>query len=298
MPAEFPSESIRPSVLPSWSAVARLIRLQSQTGTLLLLLPTWWSLILASRGVPPWKLLAIFSLGSFLMRSAGVVLNDLADRSFDRHVSRTRLRPLASGEMTVKQATAIAAVLVAAAAGLVLLLNPLAMLLSPIALLLAALYPFAKRIIHVPQTMLGIAFGWGTIMAWAAARETLDSPAWLVFAATVFWAIGYDTIYALQDVEDDLRIGVKSSALFFGRISWIAVGVALAAMLFLLGLAGWMSAIGRSFFVVLAGLSLVCLGQVFQLRTALSPSRAFELFHRHVWFGSVIAAGLLTGFYL
>src|SRR5262249_22938006 len=169
----------------SWSAISRLIRLQNQTGTWLLMLPTLWSLVLAARGMPPLHLLVVFVIGSFVMRSAGVVLNDLADRSFDRHVTRTKVRPLASGELSVTHALIVVGFFLLLAAILVLSLNPLTIFLSPIAILLACLYPFAKRIIHIPQAMLGIAFGWGTIMAWTASRGTLEAPAWCLFAATI-----------------------------------------------------------------------------------------------------------------
>ena len=186
--------------------------------------PTLWSLALAARGIPPLRLLAIFVAGSFVMRSAGVVMNDFADRSFDRHVARTRVRPLASGELSATHALLICGFFLLLAGTLVLFLDPLTILLSPIAVLLAGLYPLAKRVIHIPQAMLGIAFGWGTIMAWTASRGDIEAPAWCLFAATICWAIGYDTIYALQDREDDRRIGVKSSALLFGSSTWIAVG--------------------------------------------------------------------------
>jgi 4-hydroxybenzoate polyprenyltransferase len=280
----------------SWSAVARLIRLKSQTGTLLLLLPILWSLVLAARGLPSLRLLCTFMVGSFLMRSAGVVLNDLADRSFDRHVARTRDRPLASGQVTPRQARSITILLIGLAGMLVMTLNLLTMLLSPIALLLAGLYPFAKRVVHVPQAVLGMAFGWGTIMAWTATRGTLDAPAWIIFFAAVCWAIGYDTIYALQDREDDRRIGVKSSALFFGSFTWLVVGVSLASMLTLVGTAGWLSEIGTMLYWVLAAVSVLCVRQIIELRRPIVPSRAFRLFHRHVWFGSAILAGLIGGF--
>ena len=138
------------------------------------------------------------------------------------------------------------------------LLNVQTILLSPIAILFAALYPFAKRIIHIPQAMLGIAFGWGTIMAWTASRGTIEAPAWCIFAATICWAIGYDTIYALQDRQDDRRIGVKSSALFFGSSTWLAVGIALAVMLILLGIAGWLADIGWIYYGVLAAVGVWC----------------------------------------
>ncbi|BFU95555.1 MAG: 4-hydroxybenzoate octaprenyltransferase [Nitrospira sp.] len=280
----------------SWSAVARLIRLHSQTGTWLLLLPTLWSLVLAARGFPPLGLILIFSAGSFLMRSAGVVLNDLADRTVDREVARTKSRPLASGELSFRHACWLAALLLGAALALVLTLNPLTLLLSPVAVLLAALYPFAKRIVHVPQAMLGVAFGWGTIMAWSAARGTVESPAWLLFGATICWAIGYDTVYALQDREDDRRVGVKSSALFFDRWTWLAVAASLGGMLSFLALAGRRTGIGWSYYASLAMAAGLFAVQIVELMGSVSPARAFALFHRHVWIGSGILVGMLAGF--
>ena len=280
----------------NWSTASRLIRLPSQTGTWLLMLPALWALVLSSRGIPPWRLLVIFMLGSFVMRSAGVVLNDLADRSFDRHVARTRQRPLASGELSRLHARVVLAVLLTLALLLIVQLNALTILLSPVAVLLAALYPFAKRVIHVPQAVLGIAFGWGTIMAWAASRETIDYPAWLIFAATICWAMAYDTIYALQDLDDDRRIGVKSSALYFGSGAWLAVGSACAMMLFLLGVAADMAGIGRVGYGVLAVAGIFFAKQVNELRKPVSPARAFALFHQHVWIGTAILLGLILGF--
>jgi 4-hydroxybenzoate polyprenyltransferase len=280
----------------TWSKVSRLIRLPNQTGTWLLLLPTLWALVLSERGWPPWRLLVCFILGSFLMRSAGVVVNDLADRPFDRHVARTRERPLASGDLTTGHALFVLAILLTLAALLVVQLNSLTILLSPIALLLAALYPFAKRVVHLPQAMLGIAFGWGTIMAWTASQGRIDSAAWLLFAATICWAVGYDTIYALQDTEDDRRIGVKSSALYFQDLTWLAVACTFTVMLTLLGIAGWMAGIGWIFYGLLAVVGLWCAKQVGEIRRAIVPARAFILFKQHAWIGSAILLGFFLGF--
>ena len=280
----------------TWANVSRLIRLPSQTGTWLLMLPTLWALVLSSKGIPPWRLLLIFMLGSFLMRSAGVILNDLADRSFDRHVARTRQRPLASGDLTPVHALLILAILLTLAALLVLQLNALTIMLSPAALALAALYPFAKRVVHLPQAALGIAFGWGTIMAWAASRGRIESAAWLTFAATICWAVAYDTIYALQDMDDDRRIGVKSSALYFGSETWLAVGMACAMMLLLLGIAAGMAEIGTIAYGVLAAVGVFFARQVSELRRPVSPGRAFELFRQHAWAGTVVLCGLVLGF--
>jgi len=279
-----------------WSSLASLIRLQNQSGTWLLMLPTLWALILASQGKPPASLLIIFAAGSFLMRSAGVVFNDVADRALDRQVARTRSRPLASGALGVQAALATAGVLTALAAALLTLLNPLTLLLSPVALALAALYPFSKRIIQLPQAVLGIAFGWGVVMAWAAVRNSLDTPVWLLYGSTICWAIAYDTIYSLQDREDDIRIGVKSAAILFGAQTWLAVGIALGGMLLLLGLAGWLLGLGTVFYGMLAAVGGFFSQQVRTLRGAVSPAFALAMFKQHIWAGIAILIGLWLGY--
>ncbi|MBM4123853.1 MAG: 4-hydroxybenzoate octaprenyltransferase [Nitrospira sp.] len=279
-----------------WPTLARLVRLSSQAGTWLLALPTLWGLTLAAGGRPPFSLLVIFLLGSFLMRSAGVVMNDLADRSFDRQVARTQTRPLASGALSPSQALAVVMALVSLAALLLLFLNRLALFLSPVALLLAALYPFSKRLFHIPQAVLGMAFGWGVIMAWAAVRNELAAPAWLLYGSTICWALAYDTIYALQDRDDDRKIGVKSSAIFFGSLTWLAVALAMGGMLILLGGAGRLLGLGPAFYAALVGVGVLSVCQVTQLRGAVSPARALALFKQHVWVGAAILAGIWAGF--
>jgi len=297
-PSHNPASSIAEHAGPGtgWQTVAQLIRLSNQTGTLLLMLPPLWALTLAAEGKPSLRLLVIFAAGSFLMRSAGVVVNDLADRSFDRQVARTRSRPLASGTLSVPQALAIFGVLVTVAAGLLLLLNPLAQALSPVALLLVILYPYAKRIIPLPQVVLGAAFGWGAVMAWAAARNTLEAPVWLLYGATVLWVLAYDSIYALQDLEDDARIGVKSAALYFGHRLWMAVGVSVATMLGLLAVAGWMVGLGAVFYGTLAAVAGFATQQMRRLRSEVAPPEAFVLFRQHVWIGAAILGGIWAGF--
>jgi 4-hydroxybenzoate polyprenyltransferase len=275
-----------------WTAFGELIRLRNQSGTWLLMLPSLWALVLANAGRPPFWLLVVFIAGSFIMRSLGVVLNDLADRGFDRQVARTKARPLASGTLSPRQGWLIAATLLVAAAGLVVTLNPLAIVLSPIGLLLAGLYPYAKRWLQLPQAVLGIAFGWGVIMAWAASRSQLANPAWALFVATICWAIAYDTIYALQDRDDDARIGVKSAAILFGSYTWLAVGMFLVAMLVLLGLAGYWCSVQPLYYVVLASVGIFFGFQVKKLREPVPPSAAFVLFKQHVWAGTVILLGM------
>lgn len=294
-----PSESSlnSPSTGPQLitSRLLHLIRFPNQTGTLLLMLPTFWSLVLAASGAPPLKLLAIFACGAFLMRSAGVIINDLVDRKFDREVIRTKDRPLASGALSPPQALVFLTVLVLSAVLLLWFLNPLAQWLSPIALGLATLYPFTKRFCHVPQFFLGLAFGWGTIMAWAAVQQNLAMPAWCLFGTTVCWALAYDTIYALQDRDDDRRIGVKSSALLFGHSVWIAVGGAELLMLMFLTMAGLLAELNFAFYGVLAVIAGFLGQQVWRLRQEISPTKAFILFRQHVGVGIVILIGLWVG---
>ena len=278
-----------------WSALARLIRLPNQTGTYLLLLPTMWGLVLATQGIPPPHLLAIFIGGSFLMRSAGVIMNDLADQSFDRQVTRTKTRPLASGELSRRHAVILLSVLLVLAASLLFFLRPIVTWLAPVAVFLAALYPYSKRWIHIPQAMLGIAFGWGTVMAWAAVRGQLDAPVWCLFGATAAWAVAYDTIYAIQDQQDDRRIGVKSAALYFGPSVHQGVGLAFGIMLVFLTAAGWFAQLGWPYYAALLGVAVFFLLQIGQLQRPITPTHAFDMFRKHVWVGVAILAGLLAG---
>ena len=295
MPTSQPSDSSQSLFVPRLQAFANLIRLFNQTGTLLLLFPALWSLVLASHGWPATNLLIIFVLGSFIMRSAGVIMNDLADRSLDGQVERTRHRPLASGQLRPKHALSLLAILLTIAAGLLYFLNPLTWLLSPMALLLAGLYPFCKRILHIPQLILGVAFGWGGVMAWAAVRDELESGTWLLFAATVCWAIVYDTIYAVQDQEDDKKIGVKSSAILFGSYIWLGVGLAGFFMLLFLSLAGQVSNLGTEYFLGLMLVAILVGYQVILLRSEITIGLALKLFKQHRWVGMIDLAGLLLG---
>lgn len=278
-----------------WSTLADLIRLRNQTGTFLLLFPTLWALILAGDGRPPLSLTAIFIAGVFVMRSAGVVINDLWDRNLDRLVERTRKRPLAAGRMRPQAALIVFAVLIGIATGLVSLLNPLTIALAPVALLLAVLYPLAKRVMPLPQVILGIAFGWGAIMAWAAVRSEIGWPALGIFAATVCWAIGYDTIYALQDRDDDLRIGVRSSAIVFGKRCWLAVGLVLLCMTAILALVGAATHLAPPFYFALALATGLFAAQAQHIRRGVSHAHAFLLFKQHVWIGALILGGIWSG---
>lgn len=259
------------------------------------MLPSFWALVFAYRGTPPVHMLLIFGLGSFVMRSAGVVINDLADRSLDRHVSRTRERPLASGALHASHAVGLLLMLLILAIVLLSFLNTLTMILAPFALVLATIYPFTKRFFHVPQFVLGVAFGWGAIMAWAASRNDLDLSAWLIFGATVLWALAYDTIYALQDRNDDLRIGIRSSAIFFGSRVWLAVATASLGMLVLLALVGFREGVHPVYYGFLAGVAGFCTQQVMVIRRDISAHEAFSMFRQHVLLGIAILVGIWLG---
>lgn len=273
-------------------AIADLIRLPKQYGTLLLMAPALWSLMIAADGRPPASLLAVFIAGAFIMRSAGCVLNDLADRRFDRRVARTRDRPLASGRLTPREALAVGAVLSGLALALALTLNPLALGLSVVGFALAALYPLMKRVISAPQAVMGAAFGWGALLAWAAVRNQVAPPALLMFFATLCWAAAYDTIYALLDRADDLAIGVRSSAILFGRYVWAGVGVLFALALAGLIALGVLVPLGPAYAVSLALVAAIFAYQTWVLRRGADRSSTFRLFRSHAGVGLLILGGI------
>lgn len=235
------------------SAISDLVRLPKQQGTLLCLWPTMWSLFIASNGAPSPKHLFVFILGTFLMRSAGCAINDFADRKFDPAVERTKTRPIADGRLRPIEALYVFGVLCLLAFLLVLQLNKLTIMLSFVAIALAGIYPFVKRVSHFPQVVLGMAFGWGSVMAWSAVRGELSAVPLLIFIANIFWSTAYDTIYALMDKDDDLKIGVKSTAIFFGDGVFKALTALYFLMVATLGIAGMMEGFGT---VYLAGLVL------------------------------------------
>jgi len=278
--------------------IARLIRLKKQYGTLLLLFPTLWSLIIASEGRPSLKHLLVFSLGAFLMRSAGCVMNDMADRRFDAQVARTQDRPLAAGRLGTKEALIVLVILLTAAFATVLFLNRFTVLLSFSALFLAALYPFAKRYTYLPQIVLGMAFSWGILMAWSAVKDSLSPTPFFILLANLCWATGYDTIYALMDREDDLKIGVKSSAILFGSQNWLAVGAFYALVLCFLGLLGQGARMHLSYYLALGGAAGCFVFQCLKLRKALPRAALFSLFRSNVWVGLMVLLGLLLSYHL
>ena len=270
---------------------ARLMRIDKPIGTLLLLWPTLWALWIAAEGWPPLHILAIFIVGTFLMRSAGCVINDYADRDFDGHVERTRNRPLATGAVSPGEALALAAGLSAAAFVLVLPLNTLTILLSVPALLLAGSYPFTKRFFAIPQAYLGIAFGFGIPMAFAAVTGTVPATGWLMLLANIFWAVAYDTEYAMVDRPDDLKIGIKTSAITFGRHDVLAVMLCYAAAFVLLAVVGVLAGLGFAWYL---GLVVACAiaGYHYTLIRARERADCFKAFRHNNWVGGAIFAGL------
>ncbi len=219
-------------------AYEKLMRLDKPIGTLLLLWPTLWALWIATRGQPPWVLVWIFALGTLLMRSAGCVINDWADRDFDPHVARTKDRPLASGRVAPREALALAGVLTLCAGLLILPIWQDVWLLALVAVFLAASYPFTKRFFSIPQAYLGIAFGFGIPMAFAAAIGYVPPLGWAMLGANIFWAVAYDTEYAMVDREDDLKIGIKTAAITFGRFDVAAVMICYGVSLLILFMVG------------------------------------------------------------
>ena len=270
----------------------RLMRIDKPIGTLLLLWPTLWALWLAAEGWPPLHILVIFTIGTFLMRSAGCVINDYADRDFDGHVERTKNRPLATKSVSPREALLLAAGLSLLSFVLILPLDPLVIWLSVPALFLAASYPFTKRFFAIPQAYLGIAFGFGIPMGFAAVAGEVPAVAWLMLLANVFWAVAYDTEYAMVDRPDDLRIGIKTSAITFGRYDVLAVMLCYGAALGLLGVVGMMTGAGGAYFLGLAVAAGIA-GYHYTLIRARERADCFKAFRHNNWFGAAVFAGLL-----
>ncbi len=277
------------------NAYERLVRLDKPTGTLLLLWPTFWALWLASGGWPRLDHLLIFFAGTVVMRSAGCAMNDYADRDIDPHVVRTRGRPLATGEIAPREALVVAGGLATAAFCMVLFLNAYAIMLSFAGLAVAAAYPYAKRFFAMPQAVLGVAFSFGVPMAYAAVKARLPVECFWLMAATFFWIVAYDTEYAMVDREDDIRIGVRSSAILFGSFDVAAIMSCYAAMLVILGALGWSMRLAWPYF---AGLGIAGLIVVYHYRLirGRDPDRAFRAFRHNGWVGFVVFAGVVLAY--
>ena len=276
---------------------ARLVRLHRPIGTLLLLWPTLWALWIASGGAPDGYTLFAFALGTLLMRSAGCAINDWADRDFDRHVKRTAERPLTAGRITPGEAVAVAAGLALAAAVLIVPFNALTWALSVVAVFLAASYPFTKRFFALPQAYLGIAFGFGIPMAFAAVLGHVPATGWWLLAANVCWALAYDTEYAMVDRDDDIRIGIRTAALTFGRFDVAAVMGFYAATLALLAVAGQREGFGLPYWSGLAAAGAMALYHWTLIRDR-AREGCFAAFNQNNWFGAAVFAGIAAEYWL
>ncbi|MBL8457772.1 MAG: 4-hydroxybenzoate octaprenyltransferase [Zoogloea sp.] len=272
------------------SEYGKLMRIDKPIGILLLLWPTLWALWVAGGGRPALGVVLIFVAGTVLMRSAGCVINDYADKDFDGHVERTRLRPLAARRVTPGEALALAAGLALVSFLLVLPLNGLTIALSVPAVFLAGSYPFTKRFLAIPQAYLGIAFGFGIPMAFAALQGEVPLVAWVMLLANVFWAVAYDTEYAMVDRPDDLKIGIKTSAITFGRFDVAAVMACYALTLVLLGWVGLSTGRGALFVLGLA-LAAAIMAYHYTLIRERDRPKCFKAFLHNNWVGAAIFAG-------
>ncbi|MEH6649535.1 MAG: 4-hydroxybenzoate octaprenyltransferase [Motiliproteus sp.] len=269
-----------------------LMRLDKPIGIYLLLWPTLWALWIAAKGMPDWDLLLIFVLGVTLMRSAGCVINDFADRKLDGHVARTRLRPLPSGLVTSREAIGLFVGLCLLAFVLVLFTDPQTILLSFVGLALAAIYPFMKRYTYFPQVALGAAFSWGIIMAFSAQTGEVPREAWLIYFINLIWTVAYDTMYAMTDREDDLKVGIKSTAVLFGDADKLIVGVLQLMVLLGLVLLGSQQQLGLSYYLGVAAAAVTFVYQQYLIRDR-EPQACFIAFLNNHWAGALIFTGLL-----
>jgi 4-hydroxybenzoate polyprenyltransferase len=276
-----------------WNALWRLMRFDRPIGILLLLWPTLWALWIAGNGSPSAKNILIFCAGVVLMRAAGCIMNDVADRDFDPHVERTRCRPLASGELTVRQALVAFFALMLLAFGLVLMTNVLTIKLAFAGALLASTYPFFKRWTHFPQVILGLAFGWGIPMAFAAETGQIASVAWLILLINVIWSVIYDTLYAMVDRDDDISIGLKSTAIMFGRFDLLIIRVLKILMIALLVLLGLKLQFSWPWFAGVAIAGVLFARQQYLVRDR-DRDACFNAFLNNNWVGVAVWAGLLA----
>nr|WP_323836030.1 4-hydroxybenzoate octaprenyltransferase [Photorhabdus sp. CRI-LC] len=278
-----------------WLAYCRLVRINKPIGALLLLWPTFWALWMAGKGIPDMHILLVFIAGVFLMRAAGCAINDFADRKFDGCVERTKTRPLPSGAISEKESKILFVVLALVSFGLVLTLNKMAIWLSAVGLALAWLYPFVKRVSHLPQFVLGAAYGWAIPMGFAAVSESLPLECWLLFLVNIFWSVIYDTQYAMVDRNDDLKIGVKSTAILFGRFDKLIIGLLQLAMLLMLVLVGYLINLGGIYYW-----SLLLAGTLFIYQQKLIAGRerelCFQAFLNNNYVGLVLFLGIFFSY--
>ena len=284
---------------PTWKAILRLMRWDKPTGRLILMVPALWSLFLAARGTPPWGLLVVIIVGSLITSAAGCIVNDLWDRDIDPQVQRTRTRPLASKALSVRIAVGLVIVAFLCAYGLTFYLNRLTFWLCVAAVPVIVLYPLAKRVFPVPQLVLAIAWGFAVLIPWAAVTGGLELAAWLLWGAVIFWTLGFDTVYAIPDREFDARLGVNSSARFFGRRTPQAVTLFFAIAVVLLGLTGWVMALSWPYWMTLV-LAIVVWGREGYLLSLYNPPPSLygRIFRQNVLLGFALLGGMVLGLLL
>ena len=280
---------------PKWKTVVRLLRWDKPAGRLILMIPALWSVVLAQTGRPDPILVFIIVLGSLSTSAAGCVVNDLWDRNIDNQVERTKHRPLAERSLSITVGIIVLFLSLLCAAGLTLYLNRLIFILSVLAVPVILLYPGAKRVFPLPQLVLSVAWGFAVLISWAAATGSLAPATWILWGAVLSWTMAFDTIYALADREDDQRIGIQSSAIFFGQYAAAAIAIFFLLTIALLGWLGTALALGNSYWVMLGLATLLWIWQSFRLSRPLNRATYSQFFGQNVWAGALILLGMISG---
>ncbi|MDF5719220.1 MAG: 4-hydroxybenzoate solanesyltransferase [Rhizonema sp. PD37] len=284
------------NIVPVWLAIVRLLRWHKPEGRLILMIPALWAVFLAASGQPPLLLVGVIVLGTLATSAAGCVINDLWDRDIDPQVERTRDRPLASRRLSIKVGIVVAIISMGCAGILAFYLNPLSFWLCVAAIPVILLYPGAKRVFPIPQLVLSIAWGFGVLISWSAVTGNISQPTWLLWSATVLWTLGFDTVYAMSDRDDDRRIGVNSSALFFGDRAPITIGIFFLGTILLLGCLGVVIHLHIAFWVSLALAAITWVWQYTRLTQQDLPNSAYaDMFRENVWIGFLLLAGMIAG---
>ena len=281
----------------TWQKIIRLLRWDKPAGRLILMIPALWAVVLAARGNPPLPLVGVIVLGTLATSAAGCVVNDLWDRNIDPQVTRTKTRPLASRALSIRVGIVIFVVALICAAVLALYLNPLSFMLCVAAVPFIVFYPLAKRVFPLPQLVLSLAWGFAVLISWTAVTAEIEAATWLLWGATVAWTMGFDTGYALSDREDDLKIGINSSAIFFGKYAPEAIGLFYAVAAMLLAGVGLELALGSAFWVSLALAAAGWSWQYFTLRKPYIPRSVYgKVLKQNVWLGFILLAGMILGY--
>ncbi|MEC4812269.1 MAG: 4-hydroxybenzoate solanesyltransferase [Scytonema sp. PMC 1069.18] len=281
---------------PLWYVIIRLVRWHKPAGRLILMIPALWAVFLAASGKPPLLLVGVIVLGTLATSAAGCIINDLWDLDIDPQVERTRDRPLASRALSIKVGIVVAIIAMGCAAMLAFYLNPLSFWLCVASVPVILLYAGAKRVFPVPQLVLSIAWGFGVLISWSAVTQNLSFPTWLLWGATIFWTLGFDTLYAMSDREDDKKIGVNSSALFFGDYAPVAIGIFFTGTVFFLGWLGQVIHLHLAFWITLTLATVGWVWQSIRLGQKDLPNSAYgEMFRQNVWIGFIVLAGMIMG---